>query len=59
MADESNGAPLFTVTRTKNLPKPVGHADVLGDSSGISDSFDALPSNNTEDCSHEDDWQLL
>ncbi|PON86856.1 Peptidase C [Trema orientale] len=59
LAEESKGAPLFTVTRTKNLPKSVNHSNVLGDSSEISDSFDALPSNNTEDGSHEDDWQLL
>ena len=59
MADESNGAPLFSVTQTKNVPKSVDHSDVLGDSSGVSDSFDVVPSNNTEDYSHEDDWQLL
>lgn len=59
LADESNGAPLFTVTQTKNVPKPVDHSDVLGDSSGVGDSFDVVPSNNTEDYSHEDDWQLL
>ncbi|XP_062113474.1 cysteine protease ATG4-like [Humulus lupulus] len=57
LAEESNGAPLFTVTQS--LPKPVSHSNVLGDSSEVSDSFEALPSNNADDCSHEDEWQLL
>ncbi|KAJ7961980.1 Cysteine protease [Quillaja saponaria] len=41
LADESNGAPLFTVAQATTLSKPVGHNDVLGDTAGLQedDSF--------------------
>ncbi|KAF8393712.1 hypothetical protein HHK36_019910 [Tetracentron sinense] len=65
LADDSNGAPLFTVVQSHNLSKPVNHDDVLvnklGDSGGIGedDTFDMENSTQVESCSHEDDWQLL
>ncbi|KAK2980753.1 hypothetical protein RJ640_015672 [Escallonia rubra] len=54
LADQSDGAPLFTVTQIRNSPKPAG------DSVGVQedDSFDVVPSGDGEGA-HEDDWQLL
>ncbi|KAA8529022.1 hypothetical protein F0562_033490 [Nyssa sinensis] len=61
LADESNGAPLFTVTHTRNSPKPTGHHHVLSDAGGAQedDSFDVVPTSDTDGCTQEDDWQLL
>lgn len=61
MAEESKGAPLFTVSQIQILPKSVGHNDVLGDNSGVceDDSFDVLPTNDAASNVHEDDWQFL
>ncbi|KAM7274874.1 hypothetical protein ACFE04_016740 [Oxalis oulophora] len=55
LADESNGAPLFTVAQTRNPSKHAGHGDTsLGDVDD--DSFsEALIDGTT----NEDDWQLL
>lgn len=60
LAEESKGAPLFTVSQIQNLPKSAGRNDV-GDNSGIceDDSFDVLPTRETGSSVHEDDWQLL
>nr|XP_024933160.1 cysteine protease ATG4-like isoform X2 [Ziziphus jujuba var. spinosa] len=61
LAEESNGAPLFTVSQIQNLPKAINHNNVLGDNSGIGEdnSFDVLPMNDAEGNAPEDDWQLL
>uniref|UniRef100_A0A5B7AYH3 Cysteine protease n=1 Tax=Davidia involucrata TaxID=16924 RepID=A0A5B7AYH3_DAVIN len=60
LAVESNGAPLFTVTRTRNSPKPASHHQMLHHSGGVDeDSFDEVPTGNAEGCTQEDDWQLL
>lgn len=59
LAEESNGAPLFTVTaETHNLPKPVSHSDdVLGDSGGVQNNEDAADEDGN--AHEEDDWQFL
>ncbi|KAA8532524.1 hypothetical protein F0562_032660 [Nyssa sinensis] len=59
LAAESNGAPLFTVTHTRNSPKRASQHHTLHDSGGRDeDSFDMVPTSNTEG-TQEDDWQLL
>ncbi|CAN6703045.1 unnamed protein product [Malus baccata var. baccata] len=61
LADESNGAPLFTVTQTHSVPRPVNHSDALGDSGAVEndDSFSVLPMSDADGSAQEDDWQLL
>ncbi|KAE7995822.1 hypothetical protein FH972_000589 [Carpinus fangiana] len=61
LADESNGAPLFTVAQKHNLSKPVSHPELLVDSDGIQkdDSFGVEPINDAEGHAHDDEWQLL
>lgn len=61
LADQSNGAPLFTVTDTHKMKKPATHEDTLGGSGGDheEDSFDMIPTSDLEGHSNEDDWQLL
>ncbi|XP_057486720.1 cysteine protease ATG4-like isoform X2 [Actinidia eriantha] len=59
LADQSKGAPLFTVTQIRNMPKTASHYDRESYSAQIQQdgSFDA--ENNAEGCTQEDDWQLL
>ncbi|KAL7000896.1 Cysteine protease atg4 [Sarracenia purpurea var. burkii] len=61
LADQSKGAPLFTVTRTRNIPKAAAHYDILSDGDQIQEdgSFDVVTGNNADFCTQEDDWQLL
>ncbi|KAH7520960.1 hypothetical protein FEM48_Zijuj08G0201100 [Ziziphus jujuba var. spinosa] len=61
LAEESKGAPLFTVSQIQNSPKPVSHNNVLCNSSGFreDDLFDVLAMNDEEGNAHEDGWQLL
>ncbi|CAN6567403.1 unnamed protein product [Malus baccata var. baccata] len=61
LADESNGAPLFTVTQTHSFPRPVNHSDALGDSGAFEndDSFSVLPMSDADGSAQEDEWQLL
>ncbi|KAM1577562.1 hypothetical protein EV2_040694 [Malus domestica] len=61
LADESNGAPLFTVTQTHSVPRPVNHSDALGVSGAVEndDSFSVLPMSDADGSAQEDDWQLL
>ncbi|KAM1124158.1 hypothetical protein PS2_039298 [Malus domestica] len=61
LADESNGAPLFTVTQTHSVPRPVNHSDALGDSGAVEndDSFSVLPMSDADGSAQEDEWQLL
>ncbi|KAJ7950736.1 Cysteine protease [Quillaja saponaria] len=63
LADESNGAPLFTVAQAKSLSlsNPVGDSDVLGEAARFQedDSFAVEPTNYAGGCTNEDDWQLL
>ncbi|XP_050365854.1 cysteine protease ATG4-like [Argentina anserina] len=58
LAEESNGAPLFTVTaETHSLSKPPSQSgDGLGDNGGDQDNEDADADGSTRE---EDDWQLL
>ncbi|KAL6211657.1 hypothetical protein ACLB2K_016880 [Fragaria x ananassa] len=58
LADESNGAPLFTVTaETQNVSRPPSQSgEVLGDNAGDQNNEDV----NADGGAHEeDDWQLL
>lgn len=60
LADESNGAPLFTVTHSRNSLKTSNQCDMT---TGVSetredDSYDILHSNN-DGGMQEDEWQLL
>ncbi|XWS29987.1 hypothetical protein CRYUN_Cryun24cG0079000 [Craigia yunnanensis] len=61
LADESNGAPLFTVAQTPSFFKPVSHGDALADTGEFreDDSFGVVPMGDMDGSSHEDDWQLL
>ncbi|PRQ23227.1 putative peptidase C54 [Rosa chinensis] len=58
LADESNGAPLFTVSaETHNLSKPPSQSDDdLGDNGGDQNNEDADGDGSAHE---EDDWQLL
>ncbi|KAJ9173912.1 hypothetical protein P3X46_017000 [Hevea brasiliensis] len=60
LADDSHGAPLFTVAHTRKLPKQVGHG-TLNENDEIEedDSFGVMPMNDAEGCAQEDEWQLL
>ncbi|WCJ24404.1 Cysteine protease ATG4b [Euphorbia peplus] len=57
LADDSQGAPLFTVAQTHKLPKPVISGEFQEDDSdlGIMDENEK----DGEGCSNEDEWQLL
>lgn len=62
LADESDGAPLFTVAQKHNISKPVSHPEVLVDTDGVQndeESFGVEPISDAEGHSHEDEWQLL
>ncbi|KAF5959242.1 hypothetical protein HYC85_000451 [Camellia sinensis] len=57
LVDESKGAPLFTVTHTRNPPRAAEHYDMLSDTSRNQqdESFDIVHSNNAEGGTQEDD----
>ncbi|KAF5959245.1 hypothetical protein HYC85_000454 [Camellia sinensis] len=63
LADESKGAPLFTVTHTRNPPRAAEHYDMLTDTgrNQQDESFDIVHDNNAEGGTQEDDcdWQLI
>ncbi|KAL4627075.1 hypothetical protein ACB092_05G141100 [Castanea dentata] len=61
LADESNGAPLFTVAQKHNLSKPVSHPEMSFDTDGVQkdESFGLESIGDAEGHSHEDEWQLL
>lgn len=61
LADDSSGAPLFTVAQTHSTPKPVGNS---GDSTegGIvegNNPFSVIPMGDGDGSAGEDEWQLL
>ncbi|CAA2998055.1 cysteine protease ATG4-like [Olea europaea subsp. europaea] len=57
--DQSNGAPLFTITETRSSSNPAAHHETVSDNAtGEYDSTDMLPTDGTEDGA-QDDWQLL
>ncbi|KAK6914423.1 Peptidase C54, catalytic domain [Dillenia turbinata] len=61
LADESNGAPLFTIAHKRASPRPAHHNDVLGDSGRIRENsaFDTVPESDDLGSGQEDEWQLL
>ncbi|XWS44545.1 hypothetical protein CRYUN_Cryun15aG0055200 [Craigia yunnanensis] len=61
LADESNGAPLFTVAQTHCFFKSISHGDTLADTDEAreDDSVGVVPLGNADGCTHEGDWQLL
>lgn len=58
LASDSNGAPLFTVTHSRNMSKPVSQGDAFSDS-GDGQEANSIAVIDTEVNSHEDEWQLL
>lgn len=59
LAEESSGAPLFTVAQSRSLSKQVTSNDVSGDNTGFQED-DFLGTNRDNDTgTNEDDWQLL
>ncbi|KAG4925728.1 hypothetical protein JHK87_051268 [Glycine soja] len=58
LAEESNGAPLFTVAKSRSFSKQVSN-DVSGDNTGFQeDDFPGMDCGN-DTVTNEDDWQLL
>ena len=60
LADQSNGALLFTVTHNWSTPRTSNQCDMTsnGDQIREDNSYDMLHSNN-DDGMQEDEWQLL
>jgi len=59
LAEESNGAPLFTVTQSRSFSKQVTSNDVSGDNTGFQEEdFPGMDRGN-DTGTNEDDWQLL
>ncbi|KAL9255638.1 Cysteine protease ATG4-like protein [Drosera capensis] len=61
LAEESGGAPLFTVTHCRSSPKASNQLDKATtdfNESQVDDSYDMASSAN-EESAQEDDWQLL
>lgn len=61
LADQSKGAPLFTVTQAREISKATGNYEMLSDGGRIQQdgSSDIMSGNDAEDCTQEDDWQFL
>ncbi|XP_019152125.1 PREDICTED: cysteine protease ATG4-like [Ipomoea nil] len=60
LVDQSGGAPLFTITETRNVSMPVQYQDMQGEASAEGfKSFDATSIGDSENGKQEDDWQLL
>lgn len=61
LAENSNGAPLFTVVETRKLPKPANNNNMMDDSDTLreDESYDVVPMSEPEGHGNEDDWQLL
>ncbi|KAG4937338.1 hypothetical protein JHK84_051423 [Glycine max] len=58
LAEESNGAPLFTVAKSRSFSKQVSN-DVSGDNTGFQEEdFPGMDCGN-DTVTNEDDWQLL
>lgn len=60
LADDSNGAPLFTVTEKHSSLKHVNYGDDFSDARGAQkdESFGVL-AGDSEGSANEDEWQLL
>lgn len=62
LVDQSNGAPLFTITATRSSATSVEYNDRLTSDTGVPelDSFDAVAPGESDGSSRpEDEWQLL
>lgn len=62
LVDQSNGAPLFTITETRSSATSVEYNDRLTSDTGVPelDSFDAVAPGESDGSSRpEDEWQLL
>ncbi|KAG5550133.1 hypothetical protein RHGRI_015175 [Rhododendron griersonianum] len=61
LADLSKGAPLFTITQARYISKASGNYEMSSDGGRIQQDgcSDVMPGNDAEDCTQEDDWQLL
>ncbi|MCI12465.1 cysteine protease ATG4-like [Trifolium medium] len=59
LAEESNGAPLFTVAQSRSLPMQVTSNSVSSDNTRFEEE-DSLGMNLVNDAgTNEDDWQFL
>ncbi|GFP90620.1 cysteine protease atg4 [Phtheirospermum japonicum] len=60
LIDQSNGAPLFTIAKTRSSPKPTSNHSAYRENASESEDYDHRgPTGEPEDCAQEDDWQLL
>lgn len=61
LVDQSNGAPLFTITETRSSTTSVEYNDRLTSDTGVPelDSFDAVAPGESDASRPEDEWQLL
>lgn len=60
LVDQSGGAPLFTITETRNPSMPVQYQDMQGEGSAEGfKSFDTTSIGDSENGKQEDEWQLL
>ncbi|OVA18984.1 Elongation factor [Macleaya cordata] len=60
LAEQSNGAPLFTITKSRNLPTPVQRKDVVTEKlHGDDVNLEMEIMSDSEDHPREDEWQLL
>lgn len=62
LAAQSNGAPLLTVTQSRNSTKSAGHYETSCDTVGVHDDdpFDAVPTDGADNSGTQDDeWQML
>lgn len=61
LVDQSNGAPLFTITETRSSATSVEYNDRLTSDTGVPelDSFDAVAPGESDGSRPEDEWQLL
>ncbi|XP_027350376.1 cysteine protease ATG4-like isoform X2 [Abrus precatorius] len=55
LAEESNGAPIFTVAQSRSFAMQVSSNDVSGDNTGFQEDESLVNDTGT----NEDDWQLL
>ena len=59
LAEESNGAPLFTVTQSRSFSKQVTSNDVSGDNTGFQEEDFPVMDCGNDTVTNEDDWPLL
>ncbi|RZC47979.1 hypothetical protein C5167_040939 [Papaver somniferum] len=60
LAEESSGAPLFTITESRSLPREVQNRDVANEHGEDGDNLDMeMMMGDLEDHPQRDEWQLL